>query len=150
MLVFLACCHVRFYLVLRVSWFFLWSEVCGVSALKIDSDTSHNKIASKSCTIYTMYILLNSVHKSHLGLQLCLSKFCIFELTSGWCPRFIFHSFLSFLCPCAMSLHPCKLWPKGVAMLTLNQCSNAFGWESAAVPGALVAWPQFFLQRLCG
>lgn len=66
--VFLACCHILFYLVLRVPCF-LWSEACSVSALRIDTGTDHNKIAYTSCTTYT---LLNSVHKSHLDFQLRL------------------------------------------------------------------------------
>lgn len=107
MLLFPACCHILFYLGLGVGCFF-WSEACGVSNLKMDSDTSYAQIAHKSCSTHAGFMLLNTKHKSRLGHWIVT----FFEFAAGRCPGFIFHSSLSLLCPLPVSLNPWMLWPK--------------------------------------
>lgn len=138
MLLFPACCHILFYLGLGVGCFF-WSEACGVSNLKIDSDTSYAQIAHKSCSTHAGFMLLNTKHKSRLGHWI---------VTFFWvCSWQMSRLYLSFIPEPALP-SPCVIESMDALTqgMTRNRRGDAFGWESAAVPAALGAPPQGFLS----
>lgn len=145
MLLFPACCHILLYLSLGVGCF-SWSGACGVSNLKMDLGTSYAQIAHKSCPTHTVFMLLNTRHKSRLGYWIAtvfLGFFLSLQLADVQALSFIHPWACSALSLCHWS-HRCS-----DPRMRVSCCPCSSGGSTSGLLSAEALWSEQCLKLGC-